>query len=206
MSKRKAPSRVVTAAEVNARPKGFRPESQVASRHLYEGKIITLDRDTVRFPDGSVTDEFDIARHPGASAIVPFMSDPQGENPQLLLLRQFRYAAGGYVYEIPAGRLDAGEKPAACAVRELKEETGCTAERMVPLTTMFTTPGFTDEVIHLFMATGLTHGQHEREADEFVDIVLMSLSEALELIRTGEIIDAKTSLGILFAAGFMLDA
>ena len=206
MSKRKAPSRVVTAAEVNARPKGSRPESQVASRQLYKGKIVTMDRDTVRFPDGSVTDEFDIVRHPGASAIVPFMSDPEGDNPQLLLIRQFRYAAGGYVYEIPAGRLDGDERPEECAVRELKEETGCSAERMVPLTTMFTTPGFTDEVIHLFMAPGLTHGEANREADEFVDIVLMSLSEALELIRTGEIIDAKTSLGILFAAGFMTDA
>ena len=88
-------------------------------------------------------------------------------------------------------------------MRELKEETGCSAERMVPLTTMFTTPGFTDEVIHLFMATGLTHGESNREADEFVDVVIMSLSEALELIRGGEIIDAKTALGILFAAGYM---
>lgn len=203
MTKRKAASRVVTAAEVNARPRGAKPEAQLASRELYAGKIMRLNRDTVRFPDGSVTEEFDIVRHPGASAIVPFMSDPEGENPQLLLLRQYRYAAGGYVYEIPAGRLDGGESPADCAARELKEETGCTAERLVPLTTMFTTPGFTDELIHLFMATGLTHGAHEREADEFVDIVIMSLSEALELIRTGEIIDAKTSLGILFAAGFM---
>jgi ADP-ribose pyrophosphatase len=203
MTKRKAPSRVVTAAAVNARTKGAPPEAQLASRTLYEGRIISLNRDTVRFPDGSVSEEFDIARHPGASAIVPFMSDPEGENPQLLLIRQYRYAAGGYIYEIPAGRLDGDEAPAECAVRELKEETGCTAERMVPLTTMFTTPGFTDEVIHLFMATGLTHGEANREADEFVDIVLMSLSEALELIRTGEIIDAKTCLGILYAAGFM---
>jgi ADP-ribose pyrophosphatase len=205
VTKRKAPSRVVTAAAVNARTKGSTPDSQVASRELYKGKIISLNRDTVRFPDGSVTEEFDIARHPGASAIVPFMSDPNGENPQLLLLRQFRYAAGGYIYEIPAGRLDGNESPADCAARELKEETGCTAEHLEPLTTMFTTPGFTDEVIHLFMATGLTHGEANREADEFVDIVIMSLSEALELIRTGEIIDAKTSLGILYAAGFMLN-
>lgn len=206
MTKRKAASRVVTAAAVNARAKGATPEAQLASTQLYKGRIFTLNRDTVRFPDGSVTEEFDICRHPGASAIVPFMSDPEGDNPQLLLLRQFRYAAGGYVYEIPAGRLDAGESPAECAARELKEETGCSAERIVPLTTMFTTPGFTDEVIHLFMATGLTHGESAREADEFVDIVLMSLSEALELIRTGEIIDAKTSLGILYAAGFMTGA
>lgn len=200
--KDKPAHRVVTAAEVNKRPRDSRPAEQLASERLYTGRIISLDRDTVRFPDGSVTNEFDIARHPGASAIVPFMNDPAGEEPQLLLLRQYRYAAGGYIYEIPAGRLDEGETPAQCAARELKEETGCSAEKIEPLTTMFTTPGFTDEVIHLFMATGLTHGEHNREADEFVDIVIMRLSEALELIESGEILDAKTALGILFAAGY----
>jgi ADP-ribose pyrophosphatase len=200
MTKNRTP-RVVTADQVSARKPGEKPEAQVASHNLYKGKIFRLDRDTVRFPDGSEA-EMDIARHPGASAIVPFMSDPQGENPQLLLLRQYRYAAGGYIYEVPAGRLDAGESPASCAVRELKEETGCTAERMEPLFTMFTTPGFTDEKIHVFMATGLTHGESAREADEFADVVIMALAEALELIRTGEIMDAKTALSILYAAGF----
>lgn len=201
--KPKPASRVVTAEAINARRRGATPDAQLASSQLYAGRIVTMNRDTVRFPDGSVTEEFDIIRHPGASAIVPFMSDPGGENPQLLLLRQYRYAAGGYIYEIPAGRLDGDETPGQCAARELKEETGCSAEQLIPLTTMFTTPGFTDEVIHLFLATGLTHGEANREADEFVDIVIMSLSEALELIRTGEIVDAKTSLGILYAAGFM---
>jgi ADP-ribose pyrophosphatase len=144
----------------------------------------------------------DIIRHSGASAIVPFMSDPEGDDPQLLLLRQFRYAAGGYIYEVPAGRLDGDESPADCAVRELKEETGCTADVMAPLFTMFTTPGFTDEKIHVFMATGLSHGASAREADEFVDVVIVSLAEALELIRVGEIMDAKTALSILYVAGF----
>lgn len=200
--KKKSAPRVVTADQLRARPKGETPDAQLASTELYRGKIITLDRDTVRFPDGTVTEEFDIVRHPGASAIVPFMSDPGGDEPQLLLLRQYRYAAGGYIYEIPAGRLDEGETPEQCAARELKEETGCTAAQMERLTTMFTTPGFTDEVIHLFMATGLTHGESNREADEFADVVIIGLAEALEMIRTGEIPDAKTALGILFAAGF----
>jgi ADP-ribose pyrophosphatase len=193
--------RVVTVEQMNARRKGEKPEAQLACKELYKGKVFTLNRETVRFPDGS-TSEFDIVRHPGASAIVPFMSDPEGEDPQLLLLRQYRYAAGGYIFEIPAGRLDDNESPAHCAARELKEETGCTAERMEPLFTMFTTPGFTDEKIHVFMATGLTHGESAREADEFVDIVIMRLAEALELIRTVEIVDAKTSLSILYVAGF----
>jgi ADP-ribose pyrophosphatase len=202
MTKRKSAPRVVTADQVLTRQKGEVPDAQLSSEQLYKGRIITLNRDTVRFPDGTITKEFDIARHPGASAVVPFMSDPAGDDPQLLLLRQYRYAAGGYIFEIPAGRLDDGESPAACAVRELKEETGCTAGHMEALTTMFTTPGFTDEVIHLFMATDLTHGESNREADEFVDIVIMGLSEALELIRTGQIVDAKTMVGIFYAAGF----
>jgi ADP-ribose pyrophosphatase len=133
---------------------------------------------------------------------VPFLSDPEGEDPQILLLRQYRYAADGYLYEIPAGRLDPGETPADCAARELKEETGCTATQMEPLITMVTTPGFTDERIHLFMAVELTHGEAAREADEFADVMVMRLSEALELIQRGEIVDGKTALGILYAAGF----
>lgn len=200
MTRKKSPPRVVTAEQVNARATST-PEHQVGSRPLYEGRIFTLNRDTARFPDGS-TSEFDIIRHPGAAAIVPFMNDPLGENPQLLLLRQFRYAADGYIYEIPAGRLDGGESATECAARELKEETGCTADRLDPMFTMFTTPGFTDEKIHVFLATGLTHGEANREADEFADVVIMPLAEALELIRTGEILDAKTSLAILYAAGF----
>ena len=200
MTKKRTP-RVVTAEQVNTRAKGHAPEAQIASKELYTGKIFRLDRDTVRFPDDTVAD-MDFIRHPGASAIVPFLNDPEGEDPQLLLLRQYRYAAGGYIYEVPAGRLDGDESPADCAVRELKEETGCTAETMEPLFTMFTTPGFTDEKIHVFMATGLSHGKAAREADEFVDVVIMRLAEALELIRVGEIMDAKTALAILYVAGF----
>lgn len=199
--KEKKADTVVTAEQLKARKKGHVPEEQLASSEIYSGKIVTLNRDTVRFPDGT-TSEFDIARHPGASAIVPFLSDPRGDEPQILMMRQYRYAAGGYLYEIPAGRLDGDETPEECAIRELKEETGCTAEKFEPLTTFLTTPGFTDEIIHLFMATGLTYGQHEREADEFVELVIMRLSETLELIRDGKITDAKTIIALLYAAGF----
>ncbi len=198
---RKKEADVVTATSLRARKKGAVPEAQLDSKELYRGKIVSLNRDTVRFPDGT-TAEFDIVRHPGASAVVPFLSDPEGDEPQVLLLRQYRYASGGYLFEIPAGRLDEGESPEECAARELKEETGCTAERIEPLTSILTTPGFTDEVIHLFIATGLTHGEPNREADEFVDLVVMRLSEALERISTGEMTDSKTVLALLFAAGF----
>jgi ADP-ribose pyrophosphatase len=141
-------------------------------------------------------------RHPGASAIVPFLSDATGTDPQLLLIRQYRYAAGQYLYEIPAGRLDPGEEPRDCARRELREETGCSARQIDFLFTMYTTPGFTDERIHLFMATGLERGETAHEADEFLTIETVTLSQALRLIQQGEIKDAKTALGILFAAGF----
>ena len=174
---------------------------QIATRRIHSGRIVQLDVDTVRFPDGS-TGEIEMFRHPGASAVVPFLSDPTGPDPQVLLIRQYRYAAGGYVWEVPAGRLDPGEDPAACAARELEEETGCTAERVERLTTIFTTPGFCDEQIHLFIATGLTMGEHQRETDEFLEVETMALSRALAMIERGEIQDSKTICALLFAAGF----
>jgi len=173
----------------------------IKSVRVYTGKVISLDVDTVRFPDGS-SGELEMIRHPGASAVIPFLSDPGGDDPQVLLIRQYRYAADGYVFEIPAGRLNPGEDPRDCAVRELKEETGCTAQRMDYLTTMLTTPGFTDEKIHLYLATELSVGETKHEADEFLDLQPMALSRALEMVKSGEIRDGKTALGLLFAAGF----
>ena len=173
-----------------------------SGRRVYSGRVIILDVDVVEFPNGK-TGELEIFRHPGASAIVPFVSDPRGDDPQLLLIRQYRYAADGYMYEIPAGRLDAGEKPIDCARRELREETGCTAASMEHLYTMYTTPGFTDEQIHIFMATGLSHGKTEHESDEFLTVETVSLSRALEMVKSGEIRDGKTTAGILYAAGFV---
>ena len=135
---------------------------------------------------------------------MPFLSDPRGDDPQVLLIRQYRYATDGYLWEIPAGRLDAGEAPEACAHRELREETGCSAERMERLTTIWPTPGFCDEQIHLFMATGLTSGEAKREADEFLTLEPRPLSEALAMIARGEIRDGKTLSALLFVAGFRL--
>jgi ADP-ribose pyrophosphatase len=176
--------------------------NRVGSQRIYTGRIFNLDLDQVRFPDGSVG-ELEMIRHPGASAILPFLSDPRSDDPQLLLIKQYRYAADGYLYEVPAGRLEPGELPMACAKRELREETGCEAEMFTPLTTLYTTPGFTDELIHLFSATGVTRGQAATEADEFLTVEPMPLSRALELVRQGEIRDAKTVVTLLFAAGFV---
>jgi len=174
---------------------------KIASTRVHTGRVINLDVDRVRFPDGSLG-ELEIVRHPGASAVVPFLGDPRGPDPQILLLKQYRYAANGYLYEIPAGRLNPGEAPESCAHRELLEETGCAAQHMLRLTSTYTTPGFTDERIHLFMATGLARGEARREVDEFIELETLSLSHALQMIEAGAIEDAKTALGLLFAAGF----
>ena len=175
---------------------------KVSSKRVYEGRIINVDLDTVRFPNGK-QGELEMVRHPGASAVVPFLSDPAGENPQVLLLRQYRYAAERYIYEIPAGKLDGNEDPELCARRELREETGLEAENIEHLTTIYTTPGFTDERIHLFMATGLTRrGEAELEHDEFVEPEPTTLSDALHMIATGKIMDSKTVCALLFVAGF----
>ena len=177
---------------------------QIASKRVYTGRVINLDIDTVRFPDGS-TGELEMIRHPGAAAVVPFASDPRGKDPTLLLIKQYRYATNGTLFEIPAGRLDAGEDPVVCARRELLEEVGVKAGHVERLTTIWTTPGFTDECIHLFWASDLTADKHAREPDEFIEVVPKPLSEALQMVRSGVISDAKTALSLLFVAGFILE-
>jgi ADP-ribose diphosphatase len=167
---------------------------RISSKRVYSGRIISVDVDQVRFPDGTIG-ELEMVRHSGASAVVPLLDS--GADPSVLLIRQYRYAADGYVYEIPAGRLDPGEAPESCAARELREETGYTAASLHQLTTIYTTPGFTDERIHLFVAEGLTLGSSEREADEFLELYLVPLSETVAMVRSGQIVDAKTSVALL---------
>lgn len=178
---------------------------RISTERVYTGRIVSLDVDEVRYPDGSVG-RLEMIRHPGASAIVPFLSDPMGDDPQILLIRQYRYAASGYLYEIPAGRLDSGEEPEECARRELREETGCEAESVEYLTSILTTPGFTDEKIHLFMATGLSQGKSSHEADEFLEMHPLPLSRALAMVQSGEIQDGKTIIGLMYCAGFRAGA
>lgn len=176
---------------------------QLDSRRIYTGRVVRLDVDTVRFPDGS-TGQLELIRHPGAAAIVPCASDPPGADPTILLIRQYRYATGGQLWEIPAGTLDPGEDPEACARRELLEETGVTAARLQRLTSIWTTPGFTNEVIHLYLATGLTTGEPSRERDEFIEVVPLALSAVLARIQAGEFRDAKSLVAILYMARFVL--
>lgn len=171
---------------------------RIKSIRAYSGKVISLDVDTVRFPDGS-TGELEMIRHPGASAVVPFLDDPRSKDPRILLIRQYRYAAESFLLEIPAGRLEHSESPEACAARELEEETGRRARTLRKVFELYTTPGFTDEKIHLFFASELEAGTLAREHDEFMEEVVVPLSEAAQMVKSGAIADAKTALGILFA-------
>jgi ADP-ribose pyrophosphatase len=165
---------------------------QVDRLPIHKGRIVDLSIDTVRFPDRSIG-HLEMIRHSGASAVLPVFGDPGDPDPDILLLRQYRYAAGGYLLEVPAGRPDApGEDWELCARRELQEETGLIAGRLVPLTTIYTTPGFTDERIHLFLAFDLATGQNRLDSDEFIETIRLPLSEAIQRIRNGEIVDAKT--------------
>lgn len=160
------------------------------TKNIYHGKVITLNIDTVTLPNG-LTVDLEMVRHPGAAAVVPLKEDGT-----VILIRQFRHAAGGFIYEIPAGKLHPGEDPKACAVRELEEEIGYLAERLELLSSIFTAPGFTDEVIHIYKATAMTKGRQHLDRDEVLEVVEMPLQEAMNMIRVGTIRDAKTMVGL----------
>jgi ADP-ribose pyrophosphatase len=178
-----------------------RKPGRIDGARVWEHRFLDAHVDRVRFPDGSEGEQV-LIHHPGAAAVVPVLSDPRGDDPQVLLIKQYRYATGEMLWEIPAGRLEPNEAPIDCARRELLEETGCRCESIRPLTWMWTTPGFTNEKIHLFIATGLTQGASAREADEFIELVPLPISRVLTMIRNGEITDAKTMVALLFVAGF----
>ena len=160
------------------------------TRNIFTGKVITLNIDTVTLPNG-VTVELEMVRHPGAAAVVPLKNSDT-----VVLIRQFRHAAGGFIYEIPAGKLHPGEDPEHCASRELEEEIGYRAGKLDLLSSIFTAPGFTDEVIHIYKATGLSKGRQQLDRDEVLEIVEVSLQESIEMIRAGSIRDAKTMVGL----------
>jgi ADP-ribose pyrophosphatase len=160
------------------------------TKNIFNGKVVTLNIDTVTLPNG-VTIDLEIVRHPGAAAVVPLK-----DNETVILIKQFRHAAGGFIYEIPAGKLHSGEDPRDCAVRELEEEIGYRAGNLTLLSSIFTAPGFTDEVIHIYRATELSRGRQSLDRDEVLEVVEVSLEQAIEMIRAGEIRDAKTMVGL----------
>jgi ADP-ribose pyrophosphatase len=179
--------------------------TKINTERKYSGRVIDLDVDTVKFPDGSIG-HLEMIRHSGAAAVVPFLDPPGTADPRVLMLRQFRHAADGYLWEIPAGRLEPGEPPESCARRELREEAGMTAGTLTPLTSILTTPGFTDELIHLFSASNLSPVPTAREPDEFMEVHEIRWSEVGRRIRQGEIRDAKTLTALMFVQCFVLKA
>jgi ADP-ribose pyrophosphatase len=167
------------------------PARGVAPRRVYAGRIIDVHLESVALP-GGVTTELEIIRHPGAAAVVPLLEDGR-----VVLLRQYRHAAGGFILEIPAGKLDPGESPEDCARRETEEEAGMRPGALHSLGMIFTTPGFTDEKIHLFAATELEPSTQNLDADEVLEVLPMPLEAALELTREDRIQDSKTLCALL---------
>jgi ADP-ribose pyrophosphatase len=184
--------------ETLGEPSSSQSRASIESRRVYSGRVLNLEIDTVHFPNGTVG-ELEIIRHPGASAVVPFLDSPDDDDPRILLIRQYRYAAGDYLFEVPAGRLDPGEAPIACAERELREETGYSAAGLRELGGFFTTPGFIDEYIHVFLASGLRSGAPSHERDELITVEALSLQTALDFAARGRIIDGKTIVALFLA-------
>jgi ADP-ribose pyrophosphatase len=162
-------------------------------KHIFTGKVLTLNVETATLPNG-VSADLEIVRHPGAAAIVAVTPGNT-----IVLVHQYRHAVGGFIYEIPAGKLHPGEDPAVCAARELEEEVAYSAARFELLSSMFTAPGFADEVIYIYLATGLTPGRQQLDHDEVLEIVEMPLEKAVGMIRAGDIRDAKSIVGLLLA-------
>jgi ADP-ribose pyrophosphatase len=170
-------------------------EKTLSSRLLHEGRNFDFLVDQVELPNSHVTQR-DIVRHPGAVAIVPLLGDGR-----VALIRQYRYAAGKNLLEIPAGTLEQEEPPLECAARELREETGYGADEIEPLLSCFMAPGYSDEVIHFFVARGLSVVGDDPEEDEEITLELYSLEEVRRMIVENVIEDAKTIVGILSLRG-----
>ena len=169
------------------------PETDILDhQEPYHGKIVSLHVDTIRQASGNKTIR-EVIRHPGGVAAVPVLDDSR-----LLLIRQFRYPIGRYIYEIPAGKLDSGQPPMETMARELEEETGYRAGILDHECSFYTTPGISDELIHLFTARNLTPCSQHLEEGEHITLVAFTLDECLEKIQIGEIRDGKTVLGILW--------
>lgn len=168
-------------------------EKVISSRRVYEGRIINLRVDTVEMPGGRIGTR-EVVEYHGAVAVVAL-----NVNGELLMVRQYRHAVGRELLEIPAGKIEPDEVPAVCARRELLEETGYEAAELKPLIQFFSTPGFTTEELHLFVATGLTPGEQDLDDDEFIDVLAVPFEKALAMVRSGEICDAKSVVGILAA-------
>lgn len=172
-------------------------EETIESVEAFSGRLVKLRVDTVRLPDGRQTTR-EVVVHRGAVAMVPMI-----DADRILMVRQFRQAAGEVLMEIPAGTLEPGEDPVQCAMRELQEEIGYGAADMSLMFRSYLAPGYSSEMLHTFLARDLTKVSAERDSDEFIEVVEVPLDGAIELIRGGQIKDAKTVCGVLMAMRVM---
>ncbi len=167
------------------------------SEIVYLGRAFTIRRDTLRLPDGRET-RFDIVEHVGSVVILPVDADGH-----LLFVRQYRHAAGLDLLELPAGTLDVGEAPEACARREVREETGMAAGKLEPLGGFYLAPGYSTEYMHVYLATDLRHDPLEADADEFLSVERVPLAEALAMCERGEVPDAKSLAALVLAHKYL---
>ncbi len=172
-------------------------EELIESRVLYRGRVVTLRLDTVRLPNGTIAQR-EIVEHRGAVAIVPLM-----DADTVLLIRQYRQAVGETLLEIPAGTLEPEEPPDRCAERELEEETGYRAGNLRHLFSQYLAPGYSQEVLHVYLAEQLTRTRQQTDADEIVELAPVPLQQIEPMILKGEIKDAKTIAGLLMMLRLM---
>ncbi len=169
-------------------------EKQISSESVYKGRLLDVYRDKIELPNGH-TSTREYIRHVGAACVVPVDADGN-----IIIEKQFRYPFNAVLTEIPAGKLDSKEEPhLEAALRELKEETGFTAEQMIYLGEFYPTCAYSDEIIHMYLATGLIKGEQKLDEDEFVGVEKMPLEKAVEEIMNGNIPDGKTQTAILKA-------
>lgn len=168
-------------------------EKTMKSDKIYDGKILKLKVDTVEMPDKKYSKR-EIIEHPGAVAMIPIT-----EEGNILLVRQYRKAVEDFLLEIPAGKLEVNEEPKETATRELKEEIGMDPKKLTYLSEFYSSPGYCDEKIHLFLAEDLEEGDFEKEEGEFLEVVEHSIEELIKMVSMGDIVDSKTIIGIFLA-------
>ncbi|QUW22066.1 NUDIX hydrolase [Sporosarcina sp. Marseille-Q4063] len=170
-------------------------EKTLSSQTIYDGKIISLRLEEVELPDGNLAKR-ELVQHPGAVALIPITSEGK-----LVLVKQFRKSLNRTLIEIPAGRIEIGEEPGVTAIRELEEETGYGAHQVTYIQSFATSPGFANEIIHLYLAENLYEIDNpaDGDEDEFIELLEVTINEAEQLVATGEIYDAKTAFAVIYA-------
>ncbi len=172
-------------------------EKMISSEEIFNGVAVHLVKDEILLPNGNKGIR-EVVRHPGAVCVIPVTDE--GE---VIFVNQFRYAIGRVTIEVPAGKLEKGEDPTEAALRELSEETGITAGKIESLGAIYTSPAIIDEIIYMYIATDLKQGEQHLDEDEFVNVVKMPLSEAVDMVMHGKIMDAKTEAIVLKAEKYL---